>query len=407
MVSPIGTKASEEQCYMGTYHSTRGRTLSCSSKVAIRTGIAPDGGLFVSDELGTQQVDISSLADKSYFEIAQDVLGMLLNDYTAEEISACVDEAYRGTFASEEVTPLVKLDAAPGADAPQTYVMELFGGPTSAFKDVALQMLPRLMARTSAKDGGAERIMIVTATSGDTGKAALAGFADAPGTGITVFYPEGKVSRVQNLQMSTQEGDNVAVCGIRGNFDDAQSAALAFHTEKLNTAKVLGCVLGFAGVALVNLSGADGTFGFTLDGEGFILASTVAGALSTCLIGIFSREHDGVLLAGWQFLVGGLVLTAIGFLMGGALSPTAIAPAIALIIYMALISAVAYSLWSRLLAVNPVSRVSVFGFMNPVFGVLLSALLLGEGAGTSPATVIVALLLVCGGIIIVNKPKKA
>ena len=171
---------------MGTYHSTRGRTLSCSSKVAIRTGIAPDGGLFVSDELGTQQVDISSLADKSYFEIAQDVLGMLLNDYTAEEISACVDEAYRGTFTSEEVTPLVKLDAAQGADAPQTYVMELFGGPTSAFKDVALQMLPRLMARTSAKDGGAERIMIVTATSGDTGTAALAGFAAAPGTGITV-----------------------------------------------------------------------------------------------------------------------------------------------------------------------------------------------------------------------------
>ena len=159
---------------MGTYHSTRGRTLSCSSKVAIRTGIAPDGGLFVSDELGTQQVDISSLADKSYFEIAQNVLGMLLNDYTDEEISACVDEAYRGTFASEEVTPLVKLDAAPGTDAPQTYVMELFGGPTSAFKDVALQMLPRLMARTSARDGGAERIMIVTATSGDTGKAALA-----------------------------------------------------------------------------------------------------------------------------------------------------------------------------------------------------------------------------------------
>ena len=209
------------------------------------------------------------------------------------------------------------------------------------------------------------------------------------------------------LGLSRASAMSSSIIEASANFLAILFAALAFHTEKLNTAKVLGCALGFAGVALVNLSGADGTFGFTLDGEGFILASTVAGALSTCLIGIFSREHDGVLLAGWQFLVGGVVLTAIGFLMGGTLSPTEIAPAIALIIYMALISAVAYSLWSRLLAVNPVSRVSVFGFMNPVFGVLLSALLLGEGAGTSPVTVIVALLLVCGGIIIVNKPKKA
>lgn len=208
------------------------------------------------------------------------------------------------------------------------------------------------------------------------------------------------------LGLSRASAMSSSIIEASANFLAILFAALAFHTEKLNTAKVLGCVLGFTGVALVNLSGADGTFGFTLDGEGFILASTVAGALSTCLIGIFSREHDGVLLAGWQFLVGGVVLTAIGFLMGGTLSPTEIAPAIALIIYMALISAVAYSLWSRLLAVNPVSRVSVFGFMNPVFGVLLSALLLGEGAGTSPVTVIVALLLVCGGIIIVNKPKK-
>lgn len=192
------------------------------------------------------------------------------------------------------------------------------------------------------------------------------------------------------LGLSRASAMSSSIIEASANFLAILFAALAFHTEKLNTAKVLGCALGFAGVALVNLSGADGTFGFTLDGEGFILASTVAGALSTCLIGIFSREHDGVLLAGWQFLVGGVVLTAI-----------------ALIIYMALISAVAYSLWSRLLAVNPVSRVSVFGFMNPVFGVVLSALLLGEGAGTSPVTVIVALLLVCSGIIIVNRPKKA
>ena len=229
---------------MGTYHSTRGRTLSCSSKEAIRKGIASDGGLFVSDDLGSTSIDITHIADKSYFDLARDVLGVLLNDYTPEEISACVSEAYEGTFASDEVTPLVALKRSPGdveggcGDTTPTSVMELFGGPTSAFKDVALQMLPRLMARTSAADdaaasaGADERIMIVTATSGDTGKAALAGFADAAGCGITVFYPEGKVSRVQNLQMSTQEGDNVAVCGVRGNFDDAQSAVKQIFGDK-------------------------------------------------------------------------------------------------------------------------------------------------------------------------------
>ena len=184
-------------------------------------------------------------------------------------------------------------------------------------------------------------------------------------------------------------------------------AAPAFHTEKLNTAKVLGCALGFAGVALVNLSGTDGTFGFRLDGEGLYLGFHCCGRpvdLPHWHLLARARRRLARRLA---VLVGGVVPTAIGFLMGGTLSPTEIAPAIALIIYMSLISAVAYSLWSRLLAVNPVSRVSVFGFMNPVFGVLLSALLLGEGAGTSPVTVLVALLLVCGGIIIVNKPKKA
>ena len=123
------------------------------------------------------------------------------------------------------------------------------------------------------------------------------------------------------LGLSHASAMSSSIIEASANFLAILFAALAFHTEKLNTAKVLGCALGFAGVALVNLSGADGTFGFRLDGEGFILASTVAGALSTCLIGIFSRKHDGVLLAGWQFLVGGLVLTAIGFLMGGALSP--------------------------------------------------------------------------------------
>ena len=166
---------------MGFYHSTRSASPTFTSKEAIRRGIAPDGGLFVSDDLGGTTIDISTLADKDYPTLAREVMGALLPDYSADEIAACVDEAYTGTFASSEVTPLVPLSQAPNADGTPTYVMELFGGPTSAFKDVALQMLPRLMARTAGAEG--ERIMIVTATSGDTGKAALAGFADAPGMG--------------------------------------------------------------------------------------------------------------------------------------------------------------------------------------------------------------------------------
>ena len=221
---------------MSAYHSTRSLAAPCTSKEAIRKGIAPDGGLYVSDELGQVQVGVDGLAAKSYAQIAREVMATLLPDYSTEEIAACVDEAYTGTFASGEVTPIHLLDTPPapaGSPALPTAVLELWHGPTSAFKDVALQMLPRLMARTDGAPG--ERIMIVTATSGDTGKAALEGFADAPGTGITVFYPDGKVSRVQGLQMSTQEGSNVAVCAVRGNFDDAQSAVKQiFADEALN-----------------------------------------------------------------------------------------------------------------------------------------------------------------------------
>ena len=227
---------------MKPYHSTRSRTISRSAKEAIALGIAPDGGLFVSDALGSEKLDVNALVDADYPAIARAVLALLLPDYTADEIAACVDEAYRNTFASAEVTPVVKLGSAGAADAagdgPATFVLELFHGPTSAFKDVALQMLPRLMARAGSAGGshggaGADgRIMVVTATSGDTGKAALAGFADAPGCGITVFFPEGKVSRVQELQMTTQEGANVAVCAVRGNFDDAQSAVKRIFADR-------------------------------------------------------------------------------------------------------------------------------------------------------------------------------
>ncbi|WP_085831124.1 threonine synthase [Collinsella vaginalis] len=218
---------------MGTYHSTRSRQQAVSARAAVRTGLAPDGGLFVSDELGSTKLDVATLAEKSYRELAVEVMGLLLPDYTSDEIAACVDEAYGDTFDADEITPVVPLAPRTG-EAPDTpsYVLELFHGPTSAFKDVALQMLPRLMARTADEGAAGERIMIVTATSGDTGKAALAGFADAPGCAITVFYPEGKVSRVQELQMSAQEGSNVAVCGVRGNFDDAQSAVKLIFSDR-------------------------------------------------------------------------------------------------------------------------------------------------------------------------------
>ena len=221
---------------MAMFHSTRSRTPLHTSKEAIRRGIAEDGGLFVSDELGKTRVPLDDLASKTYAQLAREVLGILLPDYTAGQIAACVDEAYRDTFASDEVTPIVPLPGRAdftGVPQPPTFALELWHGPTSAFKDVALQMLPRLMARTApAQAGAGEKVMIVTATSGDTGKAALAGFADAPGTGIAVFYPEGKVSRVQELQMSTQEGANVAVCGVRGNFDDAQSAVKRIFADR-------------------------------------------------------------------------------------------------------------------------------------------------------------------------------
>ena len=198
------------------FHSTRSTTDSLTAKQAIRKGIADDGGLFVSDALGKTKVDVASLPGKSYQQIAAEVLGALLPDFTAEELGQCIADAYGEQWSDERITPLKPL----GDD----YVLELFNGPTSAFKDVALQILPRFMAHTTPADGDAdEKIMILTATSGDTGKAALEGFRDVPGVRICVFYPDGGVSQVQRAQMVTQEGGNVAVSAVRGNFDDAQT----------------------------------------------------------------------------------------------------------------------------------------------------------------------------------------
>lgn len=217
------------------YHSTRSANEVVTSKQAILTGIAPDGGLYVSDQLGETKVDLARIAGQDYHATARDVLGTLLTDYTADEIASCVAGAYGTNFDSPAVTPLTPL----GTD----WLLELYHGPTCAFKDVALQMLPRLMS--VAREGRGQNIMIVTATSGDTGKAALEGFADVPGTGVTVFYPDGKVSDIQHLQMACQRGANVAVAGIRGNFDDAQT-----QVKRIFADAELGARLAASGTVL-------------------------------------------------------------------------------------------------------------------------------------------------------------
>ena len=167
-------------------------------------------------------MDLAAVCAQGFHQTARQVLGILLPDYAEDELATCVEAAYGSQWDTPAVTPVTPL----GAD----WLLELYHGPTSAFKDVALQMLPQLMSVARAGDG--RDVMIVTATSGDTGKAALAGFADVEGTGVTVFYPEGKVSDVQHLQMATQAGDNVAVCAIRGNFDDAQSEVKSIFADE-------------------------------------------------------------------------------------------------------------------------------------------------------------------------------
>lgn len=204
---------------MELFHSTRSLDEKVTAKQAIRQGIASDGGLFVNDDLGKNPVHVEGLVGKTYQEIAHEVLLALLPDFSSEELDECIAGAYGQQWKDESITPLKEL----GDD----YILELFQGPTSAFKDVALQMLPRLMSRTTSANDGASatgRVLILTATSGDTGKAALDGFADVDSTGIVVFYPAGQVSEVQRLQMVTQNGSNVGVVAVRGNFDDAQSA---------------------------------------------------------------------------------------------------------------------------------------------------------------------------------------
>lgn len=195
------------------YQSTRSLDNTKTAKQAILQGIAEDGGLYVLPGLKDIKIDMNQILQQDYLQNARSILKPLLPDFSEEELEDCVDKAYTGTFASDAVTPVKKVG--------NVYVLELFHGPTSAFKDVALTLLPQLMSK--ALDQSDEKVLILTATSGDTGKAALSGFMDVPRTGICVFYPDQKVSAMQYKQMVTQQGSNVEVYGIEGNFDDAQT----------------------------------------------------------------------------------------------------------------------------------------------------------------------------------------
>ena len=206
------------------YKSTRNADKTVTASEAILKGLADDGGLFVPVAVPKLDVTMDELKSMSYQETAYEVMKKFLTDFTEEELKHCINSAYDSKFDTEVIAPLVKVG--------DTYHLELFHGATIAFKDMALSILPHLMITSARKNQVKNDIVILTATSGDTGKAALAGFADVPGTKIIVFYPKGGVSRVQELQMVTQKGENTSVVAIHGNFDHAQSGVKALFEDK-------------------------------------------------------------------------------------------------------------------------------------------------------------------------------
>ena len=202
------------------YKSTRDAEKTVTASQAILKGMADDGGLFVPVSIPK----LGELKEMTYQEIAYTVMKEFLTDFTEEELKSCIAKAYDSKFDTEEIAPLAKVEDA--------YYLELFHGATIAFKDMALSILPHLLTTSAKKNQVKNEIVILTATSGDTGKAALAGFADVEGTKIIVFYPKNGVSRVQELQMVTQKGDNTSVVAIHGNFDNAQSGVKAMFENK-------------------------------------------------------------------------------------------------------------------------------------------------------------------------------
>lgn len=206
------------------YSSTRNGEEKVTASKAILKGLADDGGLFVPESIPKLDVTIEELAKMSYQETAYAVMKLFFTDFTEEELKNCINKAYDSKFDTDEIAPLVEADGA--------YYLELFHGATIAFKDMALSILPHLLTTAAKKNQVNNEIVILTATSGDTGKAALAGFADVEGTKIVVFYPKDGVSPIQKQQMVTQKGDNTYVVGINGNFDQAQTGVKKMFSDK-------------------------------------------------------------------------------------------------------------------------------------------------------------------------------
>lgn len=227
------------------YVSTRGSSSKYSASMAVIKGLADDGGLFVPENIPALEVPVRDLAGKNYRDIAYEVLKLYFTDYTEEELRGCIDKAYDSKFDTELIAPLVKRG--------DQYFLELFHGRTIAFKDMALSILPHLLTCALAKNNIKDKVLIMTATSGDTGKAALEAFADVDNTRIIVFYPKGGVSRIQERQMVTQKGANTKVVGVKGNFDDCQSAVKRMFSDKTLNDELAGRGYRFSSANSINI----------------------------------------------------------------------------------------------------------------------------------------------------------
>lgn len=228
------------------YTSTRDSSVRVDAATAIARGISPDGGLYVPLEIPQLPYsELCALVSADYRDRAVDVIGRFLTDFSTEELRECVMNAYTDKFGSENVAPVVSVNNF-------RYILELWHGPTCAFKDMALQLLPHLLTRSVKKCRDEREVVILVATSGDTGKAALEGFADVPGTRIIVFYPDEGVSNIQKLQMTTQEGANVGVCAVKGNFDDAQTGVKRIFTDPVMRDKMNGMGKVFSSANSIN-----------------------------------------------------------------------------------------------------------------------------------------------------------